>query len=166
MEIDGLILRLTYDFLKKLESYGLESSNIRVKLLTRDSEISTTSFVSYENLNEFFDNWKFILENKNFLCFVGKFPIVQNIQLKNKNLKFDNSFEWFNIIDDPYFTKTIDYDQKRNQIRLRNINRYISLVKSLINEYKENVESLMFIRMDSYADPCYVDGGYFELKKL
>jgi len=165
VELDGLVLKITYDFLVNLQRNGLEPSSIRMKELSRDSSISANSFVNYPDVKTFFNRWKVILEDRKFLCSVGSFPIVQNINLDNKNLKFSNSYHWYDILDDRYLVKKIKFDSKRSPIYESEIQRYLDLTNKLMDQYKRDINKAISSRTELYVDPCYVDAGYISNTK-
>lgn len=158
--LDGLILRITYDFLVNLQRRGLHPSNMRVRLISRDSSISNTSLVTYKSVSEFYENWRFILDDRKFLCSVGKFPVIQNILIDNKNLNFKNLYQWYDIMEDRYLVKTIKFDSDRSSIYEKEIQRYLDLMNQLIDQYIKDINKAIRSRIELYVDPCYVDAGY------
>ncbi len=165
MKLDGLVLKITYDFLLTLQKNGLEPSSIRVKEKTRDSSLYGSSFVNYSDIKSFFERWRIILEDRKFLCSVGSFPIIHNINLANKNLKFDNSYHWYDILDDRYVVKKIKFDSKRLPLYEKETQRYLDLTNKLMDQYKKDVSRAISARTEIYVDPCYVDSGYISNTK-
>lgn len=164
MNLDGLVLRITYDLLINLQRRGLTPSNLKIKLLSRDKS-APSSTLQYSNTAQFFENWKKILDDKNFLCSAGSFPIIQNLHITNNNLKFDNSYQWYDITGDIYLVKKIKFDSDRSAIYQREIEKYIELMNQLIDQYNKDVNAAITSRSQSYVDPCYVDSGYISITK-
>lgn len=165
MELDGLILQITYDFLVNLQKRGLMPSEIRMKLISQDSSVSGSSLITYKSIADFYENWKYIIEDRKFLCSVGNFPIVQNILINNKNLNFENTYHWYNLLGDRYLVKKIKFDSARSLIYEKEIQRYLDLMNQLIDEYTENISRAIKSRTELYVDPCYVDSGYISTTK-
>ncbi len=165
MELDGLILQITYDFLINLQKRGLMSSEIRMKLISRDSSISNASYITYKSITDFYENWSYIIEDRKFLCSVGNFPVVQNILITNKNLNFENTYHWYNVLGDRYLMKKIKFDSARSLIYEKEIQRYLDLMNQLIDQYIKDVSRAIKSRTDLYVDPCYVDAGYISTSK-
>lgn len=158
--MDGLLLKINYDFLKELENRGLIASAIRVKFLSRDSSIRSQSFKSFADFKAFIDGYGSIIFDRRYLCSAGYFIVIENLTLTNTNLNFSNSFAWYNITDKRTYTTKIEYDNQRKDIYDSEIQRYIELMYKLIDTYTKNVNAAIKIRLDSYVDPCYVDAGY------
>jgi hypothetical protein len=158
--VDGLILRITYDFLNNLDRRGLKVSNIRVKLISKNTKLRGTTYLSFSNLSSFFETYKTILSDRRYLCSAGDFPIIENLSLNNVNLKFKNSYNWYNITQSRKLDTKIQYDNSRNEIYDREIQRYLDLMYKSIDEYTVNVNNGIKVRLNSYVDPCYVDAGY------
>ncbi len=158
--MDGLLLRITYDFLNLLERKGLTSTSIRVKFLSRDSKLRGNRYKSYKDLKTFADDNREILFSRRFLCSAGEFPVIENVVLTNQNLNFKNNFRWYNITQSRKLIKEVQYDSNRKDIYEREVQRYLDLMNQSIDEYIKNLSSSIKIRLDSYVDPCYVDAGY------
>ncbi len=158
--MDGLLLKITYDFLNDLEKRGLVVSSIRVKLLSRDANLNSLMFKSYADFNAFLAANKEIIFSKRFLCSAGTFLVVENITITNKNLNFNNSFGWYNITDKRFCTKRVEYDNQRKDIYEQQLKRYLDLMYKLFDRYTKNINTAIKVRLNSYVDPCYVDAGY------
>jgi hypothetical protein len=158
--VDGLLLKINYDFLVNLKKLGLEVTYIKVKDLSRDERLSSRIFRPYGNSDQFIDQYKDIIFSKRYLCSSGMFPVIENIQIVNKNLNFPNSFYWYNITDRRYYVKKLDYDIQRKDIYEAQLVRYIDLMYKLFDTYTKNVKTGIAARLNSYVDPCYVDAGY------
>lgn len=158
--MDGLILRITYDFLNNLDRRGLKVSNIRVKLISKNTKLRGTTYLAFSDLSSFFETYKSILGDRRYLCSAGDFPIVENFSLNNVNLRFKNSYNWYNITQSRKLDTRIQYDNSRNEIYDREIQRYLDLMYKSMDEYTVNVNNGIKVRLNSYVDPCYVDAGY------
>ncbi len=158
--MDGLLLRITYDFLNNLDKRGLKVSNIRVKLISKNSNLRGNSYLSFSNSTTFLETYKSILSDRRYLCSSGDFSVIDNISLNNVNLSFKNSYNWYDITQSRKLDTKVQYDNKRNVIQDREIQRYLALMLKLIDEYTVNVNNGIKLRLNSYVDPCYVDAGY------
>ena len=162
--MDGLLIKINDDFVKNLNSRGLSVGSIKVKFIVRDFVTENTKkgyrFRLFNDLSSFNSFFSSILSLNNYLCSAGDFPIVENIELKNRNLTFENSYKWYNISENRNFVKTIKYDTYRNDFYIKETEKYESLMNSLIDEYLTNINNSIDIRLNSYMDPCYVDAGY------
>lgn len=160
--MDGLLVKINYDFLKELENRGLKISNIRVKFLSRDAKSRAILFKSYSDFNSYVNDpsIKSILNDRRYLCSAGPFPVVENLTVDNKNLSFTNRFAWYNITDKRTYVKTITYDINKSNIYEIQVKKYVELMYSLFDTYTKNVNVAIQTRLNSYVDPCYVDAGY------
>lgn len=160
--MDGLLVKINYEFLKELENRGLKTSSIRVKFLSRDTQGNGVLYKTYSDFVSFCNDnaIKSLLADRRYLCSSGPFPVVENITINNKNLTFDNRFAWYNITNSRKYTKTITYDMNKKAIYEAQIQKYIDLMYSLFDTYTINVNNAIKVRLDSYLDPCYVDAGY------
>ena len=158
--MDGLLLKIAYDFLNNLDKRGLKVSNIRVKLISKNTKLRGTTYLSISDLSTFYEKYKSILSDRRYLCSAGDFPIVENFSLNNVNLGFKNSYNWYNITQSRKLDTRIQYDISRNEIYDREIQRYLDLMLKSIDEYTTNINNGIKVRLNSYVDPCYVDAGY------
>ncbi len=158
--MDGLLLKISYDFLNLLEKRGLGTSGIRIKLLPRESSLPFSTFKSSANFAEFTKEYGSIIFDRRFLCSAGDFPVIENIILTNKNLTFENQFLWYNITDQRKLIRKIRYDEQRKDIYEREIQRYLDLMYKDFDTYTANVNAAIKERLNKYVDPCYVDAGY------
>ncbi len=158
--MDGLILRINYDFLINLKKLGLDVTYLKIKHLSRNSSLSSRVFKAYPNSDKFIEEYRSEIFSRRFLCSAGDFPVIENIQLVNKNLKFDNSYYWYNITDRRFYVKKVSYDNQRKDVYEAQLARYMDLMYKLFDTYTKNIKTSIQVRLDSYVDPCYVDAGY------
>ena len=158
--VDGLLLKVAYDFLVLLEKRGLSCSSIRIKFLPKDPKFRNNVFRTSAGLEQFEKQYGSILNDRRYLCSTGDFPVIENIVLTNKNLRFDNSYSWYNITDKRKLVQTIQYDYERKNIYEAEIQRYLALLNELFDQYTANVNKSLKERLNVYVDPCYVDAGY------
>jgi hypothetical protein len=158
--VDGLILKINYDFLRILEKRGLKVKNLKIRFLIRDIGRKGHRYVSYKSLAAYDLMASKVLNNGRYLCSAGDFPIIENIELVNANLKFTNDYRWYNITEDRYMVKKLDYDSFRGEFFGKETVRYEKLMNDLINKYVSDIQNAIDIRLNSYVDPCYVDAGY------
>lgn len=158
--MDGLLLKITYDFLNELEKRGLTSSAIRVKFLSRDAALRGLTFKSFSDFAAYTKEYGSIIFDRRYLCSAGPFIVIENLVIDNKNLNFSNIYLWYNITDKRILTKKIQFDSVRNGFYDNDIQRYIDLMHKLIDTYTKNINAAIRTRLDSYVDPCYVDAGY------
>lgn len=160
--MDGLLLRINYDFLLDLKRKGLEPVDIRIKRLPRDTIAygKKTSFTTIRNFDEFNHLYGSIIMDRHYQCYAGPFPVIENIKLINNNLSFKNDYRWYNITQSRILVKEILFDSLRKDFYETEIQRYISLTNKLFDEYTANINMAIDVRLTSYMDPCYVDAGY------
>lgn len=160
--MDGLILRVTYDFLNDLNRRGLKVSNIRIKLISKDTKLRGSTFIQFTDLSTFLSKHKTILSDRRYLCYAGDFSVIENLSINNTNLRFENSYKWYNITQSRRLDTRIAFasDNIRNEIYEKEIQRYLDLMYKLIDEYTVNINRGIKVRLESYVDPCYVDSGY------
>lgn len=160
--MDGLLVKINYEFLKELETRKLVVSSIRVKFLSRDTQGNGVLYKTYKDFSSYYNDSEVrsLLADRRYLCSAGPFPVVENITIDNKNLGFTNKFSWYNITGSRTYTKTVSYDITKKTIYEAAIQKYITLMYSLFDTYTINVNTAIRVRLDSYLDPCYVDAGY------
>jgi hypothetical protein len=160
--VDGLLLRINYDFLLDLKRKGLEPVDMRIKSLPRDTIVYSrkTSFTSVRSLDEFNYLYGSVITDRHYQCYAGTFPVIENIKLINNNLSFKNDYRWYNITQSRTLVKEIQYDSLRKDFYETEIQRYIDLTNKLFDEYTSNINTAIDVRLNSYMDPCYVDAGY------
>ncbi len=158
--MDGLLLKINHDFLRVLEKRGLKVKSLKIRFLVRDIGRKGHRYVSYRSLAAYDLMASKVLNNGKYLCSAGDFPIIENLELENANLKFINEYQWYNISENRYMVKKIEYDGFREKIYNKELVRYESLMNDLINKYVSDIQNAIDIRLNSYVDPCYVDAGY------
>lgn len=160
--MDGLLLRINYDFLLDLRRQGLEPSDIRMSLRPRDMVVTgyKNIFNSVKNIADFERLYGSIIKDRHYQCYAGPFPVIENIYLKNSNLSFKNNYKWYNITDTRTLTREIQYDSLRKDFFDKEIQRYLQLMNLKFDNYTATVDKSIKIRLNSYMDPCYVDAGY------
>lgn len=158
--MDGLLLKVAYDFLVLLEKRGLSTSSIRIKFLPKDPKFRNNVFRTSNGLAQFEQQYGKIISDRRFLCSTGDYPVIENLVLTNQNLKFKNIYSWYNITDQRRLVQTIQYDFERKDIYEAEIQRYLKLLNEYFDQYTANVNNSIKERQNSYVDPCYVDAGY------
>ncbi len=160
--MDGLLLRIDYDFLLDLSKRGLTPLDIRINFRPRDM-IGTgyrSTFKMFKDFSEFTSTYESVIKDRHYQCYAGAFPVIENLRIKNENLSFGNVYDWKNITNKRSLTKTILYDSARNKFYDSEVQRYLDLMNSKFDEYVSNTTKAIDIRLNSYMDPCYVDAGY------
>ncbi len=158
--MDGLLLKIAYDFLLSLEKRGLSSNTIRIKFLPKDPKLRISTYKTSASLAEFKNQYGNIIFDRRFLCSSGDYLVIENLVLINNNLKFKNSYSWYNITDTRKCVRSIQYDDTRKDIYEAEIQRYLTLSNEFFDEYTINVNRAIKERQNTYVDPCYVDAGY------
>lgn len=158
--MDGLLLKINYDFLQNLRKLGLEIYDLRVKELSRDATLTSRIFRSYADVDAFTSAYEDIIFSRRYLCSAGNFPVIENMRIINRNLSFDNSYAWYNITQERFYVQKISYDNQRKTIYEAQIKRYMTLMNRQIDTYTKNVKKAIDARLNTYVDPCYVDAGY------
>jgi hypothetical protein len=160
--VDGLLLRINYDFLSDLSKRGLEPSDIRIRLRPRDKIVTgyKNIFRNIRDFTEFDSIFNYVIKDRQYQCYAGPFPIIENLRLNNTNLSFKNSYRWYNITEKRTLVREIQYDSLRKDFYESEIQRYLDLMQKSLDSYTKNVNSAIEVRLNSYVDPCYVDAGY------
>lgn len=160
--MDGLLVKINYDFLYELENRGFSTSKIRIKFLSRDTKGMGTVYKTYDSFYAYAEDYpiKTILNDRRYLCSAGEFPVVENLTINNTNMDFLNRFAWYAITGQRYYVKTISYDSNRSEFYEAEIVKYLDLMNSLFDTYTKNINTSVSVRLSSYVDPCYVDAGY------
>ena len=158
--MDGLLVKINDYFVNYLGRNGLEVKNLKIRLVSRDSSMRSQNFKGYKDLTSYKSSYSSILNSGSYLCSAGPFPVIENIELINNNIKFTNSYRWYNIGESRRLVKTVQYDSNRTENIADNISRYESLMTSSIDQYIKDVNAAISARLNTYMDPCYVDAGY------
>lgn len=158
--MDGLLIKLNNNFVTDLQKRGLKIKSIKVRFLIRDAGKKGhryRNFYTIESFNLFFVS---ILSSPKYLCSAGDFPVIENIELENQNIGFLNNYKFYNVSEKRYFVKSIQYDSFRKEFFDSEIVRYEKLLDTLFNNYTNNVNNSITVRLNTYMDPCYVDQNY------
>ena len=158
--MDGLLLTINRDFLNNLERRGLRVVSLKIRYVVRDAGNKSHRFKPFNDLAAYNRAHASVLSSKNPLCSAGDFPVIENIEIINKNLNFLNGYKWFNITQKRTLVESIQYDSFRGKGYADSVVRYKSLMESLLDKYKKDIDNAINIRLNSYVDPCYVDAGY------
>jgi hypothetical protein len=160
--VDGLLLRINYDFLVDLIKKGLEPTDIRIRLRPRDMIVTgyKTIFRNIRDFEEFNSVYGMVIKDRHYQCYAGPFPIIENIRLNNKNLSFKNVYRWYNITESRTLIREIQYDSLRKDFYESEIQRYLDLMNKMLDDYTKTANAAIDVRLNSYVDPCYVDAGY------
>ena len=162
--MDGLLLKINYEFLLDLKKKGLNPNDIRIKLRPRDSVVSgnRTLFTTIEDFDHFNRAYGYIINDPKFLCYAGPFPVIENIRLVNQNLSFKNIYRWYNITESKKMIREIQYDSLRKDFYESEIQRYLDLMNQSIDDYTAKINKAISVRLNAYVDPCYVDINYVD----
>jgi hypothetical protein len=160
--LDGLLLRINYDFLLSLEKNGLMISDMRIRFTPRDMIVTgyRTVFKRIRSFSEFNSIYGKVINDRRYQCYAGPFPVIENIRLINKNLSFKNIYNWYNITESRKLVKEISYDSLRKDFYETEVQRYLNLMNSRFDQYTKDTSTAIDVRLNSYMDPCYVDAGY------
>lgn len=158
--MDGLLLIINRDFLQNLEKRGLQVVSLRIRYVVRDIGNKGHRYKPFNDLASYNKAHASVLSSKNPFCSAGDFPIIENIEIVNKNLNFFSSYKWFNITQKRTLVESIQYDSFRGEDYENTVVRFKKLMNSLLSKYKKDVDNAIDIRLNSYVDPCYVDAGY------
>ncbi len=157
--MDGLIVTINDNFIKLLISRGLLIKSLKIRFLKRNSSKRGNRYVSYKTLDLYNKAVSNVLSS-NPLLFSGEFPIIDTIEIENKNLSFKNEFKFYDMSGSRFVTKKLEFETNRKDFYESELNRYELIINNLIDRYIENVNDAMDIRLNSYVDPNYVDPEY------
>ncbi len=160
--VDGLLIKRNNDFVVDLQKRGIKIKSIKVRFLIRDVGKKGHRYRNFNTIESFTSFFASILNSSNYLCSAGDFPIIENLELENQNIGFVNNYKFYNISENRYFVKSIQYDSFRKEFRDSEVIRYENLLNTLFNNYSRNINSSITVRLNSYMDPCYVDEKYVE----
>lgn len=160
--MDGLLIKRNDDFITDIQRRGLKIKSIKVRFLIRDAGKRGHRYRNFNTLESFKLFFASILNSPKFLCSAGDFPIIENIELENQNIGFVNNYKFYNISENRYFVKSIQYDSARKDFFNTEVIRYESLLSALFNSYMAIVNISVATRLNTYTDPCYVDENYVE----
>jgi len=158
--VDGLLIKLNNDFLTNLQKRGLKIKSIKIRFLIRDVGKKGHRYRNFYNIESFTTFFASVLNSPKYLCSAGDFPIIENIELENQNIGFVNNYRFYNISEKRFFVKSIQYDSFRKEFYDSEIVRYETLLATLFNNYANNVNNSIAVRLNTYMDPCYVDQNY------
>lgn len=158
--MDGLLIKINDDFLKNLEKRGLHVKTLKIRFLIRDVGRKGNRYIPHKSLESYNNSVSKILNSISYLCSAGDFPVIENLELENKNLHFKNDYNWYNITGNRYMVKKLEFDSFRNEFYEKETVRYESLMNELIDQYVKAINNAIDVRLNSYVDPCYVDAGY------
>lgn len=158
--MDGLLLRINYDFLTFLGRNGLKVGPMRVKHVPRNRSTRSFVFKSYGSGAEYIAMFSSAMLHPRFLCSAGEFPLIESIEVTNDNLTHHSSYRWYNLFGATKMVKTIQDDGKRNDRYELDSARYEDFQRQRIAQYVLDATSGVDVRLSSYVDPCYVDAGY------
>lgn len=158
--MDGLILKINDDFLRNLEKRGLKVKSLKIRYLIRDIGKKGHKYVRYDSLSSYNRVAYSIIGQARYLCSAGDFPVIENLELENKNLRFSNEYQWYNLTERRYVVKRLDFDSFRSESYEKEIFKYDRLMNDLIDKYISDINNAIEVRLSSYVDPCYVDAGY------
>ena len=154
--MDGLLSRVLYDLLIDLGRNGLSVGRCRVKLMLRPGTNSTST--SYENGAALLDAVRFV-ELPRYLCQVGGYPVISNIELKTVS-PAGYTVSVYDVIGSRRITSVSPMDRKRDASIASVEARYLQYVAQRMEQYAADVSKSMEARTSAYVDPCYVDAGY------
>ena len=160
--MDGLLIKRNNDFITDIQKRGLKIKSIKVRFLIRDAGKKGHRYRNFNTLESFTSFFASILDSPKFLCSAGDFPIIENIELENQNIGFVNNYKFYNISENRYFVKSVQYDSFRKAFYDSEIVRYEDLLSVLFDRYMTIVNISISTRLNTYTDPCYVDESYVE----
>jgi hypothetical protein len=158
--VDGLLIKRNNDFITDIQKRGLKIKSIKVRFLIRDAGKKGHRYRNFNTLESFKLFFASILNSPKFLCSAGDFPIIENIELENQNLGFINNYKFYNVTENRYVVKSIQYDSARKEFYESEVIRYEALLSAILDRYSSVVNSSITVRLNTYMDPCYVDENY------
>jgi len=154
--MDGLILKINETFLQRLVDRGQSPYNIKIKSMSEDRRQSTSLFFSTVEL---YNTWSApILSNSDYLSSFGRFPIIQNIYIDNKNFSFNSTYQWFDVTGK--INNRIKQPYNVSPYQIEEIERYRLFHLDLFNSYTLDISTAIRTRYGEYAESGYVLPGY------
>lgn len=141
-----------------LKKYELGVNWVRVKNMARSKNQS--AFRSFESGESYVNSIKAIANSRDFLCYTGNFSIIQSIELENTILSFRNIYRWYDIFGERKMIEISDYHKILEERNNEKIEKYKTFTNKLLDDYVKSILHAIDARLESYVDPCYVDGGY------
>jgi len=159
--VDGLVSKITYDFLQNLSNRGYDASFIRIGYRIKDSVRSNIlSSKTHPTLSSTLNQFSFTQTDTKYLCYSGPFPVISNLKINVNYSKFSLSFSYFDILGSRMIKQTSKFDSLRNSAYSIESQKVENVINGLMDKYKKDIETAIKIRVESYLDPCYVDSGY------
>lgn len=158
--MDGLILRINYDFLLSLQKYEIKVNWIRTKDIPKNPAETRSTHRTFDSGSSYVNHIKGIALHREYLCYAGPFSVIQSLEMDNTNLRFENKYRWYDIFGEKRLVSLSDFDSYREQKHSEEIERYRSATSQLIDTYIATVNRAIAARLEAYVDPCYVDANY------
>lgn len=166
IDVDGFTLMYNYRFLNNLSREKFIISSIRVKyvksLIDFNNNGSSILYRTFPNIESFKSYFDWVLLDPKFSCYVGKFTIIESMNVINESLNFPNSYYIRNISSSPTMQKNYKLDSYRSKFNESQVNLYESYLNQTINDYRSDLQKVYTYRMQQYIDPCYIDINYFK----
>jgi hypothetical protein len=158
--VDGLTSKINYDFIRELKRRGFLPADIKVRYKQKDSNPRLVSrTLNYKTYDSLISSLSFVNE-ANYLCYSGELGILENFKITVTSKNFAVSFTCFNITGSIVIRESVSFDNKRGDFYATEIERLRKTLLDLIDKYKQNINTAVDVRINSYLDPCYVDAGY------
>lgn len=158
--MDGLLLRIAYDLLLDLGKNGMEVGRMRVKSTPRGHRGRRFRYSTYTG-PEFLSYFEDAVNHPRYLCSAGDFPVIECIETHNEgNLKFHNSYRWYDLFGKVNVVQSSRYDGLRGEKYASDIARYLQWQRDRFAQYVTDCGVAIEARNSEYVDPCYVDAGY------
>ena len=158
--MDGLLVKINYDFLQLLAKNNLVASQIKLKYLKRDIPLNSIKFERIEDFQAYINKFNQILKDRSYLCYAGEFVVIENLNITCTSLNYTNEFRRYIITEKRSLIKKIRLDNTIDNSSTTD--RYEKIQSSFFDDYVTTVNNAIFTRLNSYTDPCYVDAGYVD----
>ena len=158
-DIDGLLLSFNNLFLLNLRREKYELSALRFKFEIEGRPPFYRTFSTYE---EFYEYYLDTLAESKLNCLVGRFLVLESINLVNGKLNFPNSYHIRTITRNIQVQKNFKLDSFRRKFNDSQVELYDKYLFKRFTDYITDINSLVKFRKDLYIESCWIDPDYFK----
>ena len=121
LNIDGLLLYYNYQFLLNFSREKFDITDIRFKFAKPKRE---SSYRTYATIDSFYENFRTILADPDYLCYTGMEGMIESCKIKNLKLNFENQYTIKTISSLIQVQRNFKYDSYRNKFNTSEVDSY------------------------------------------